>query len=347
MAALSVRRYVALLGVCAVILAFMLLLSPGVGSSDIGVVRAWRSYFDPQSDPVAHTIAWTLRFPRAIKALIAGATLALCGAVFQTLFRNPLATPYTVGVAGGAALGALIAITIRWEVSYYGLSSVSFAAFIGAISVMLLILLLARSSAQVTGNTLLLAGVTIGFFCSGMMMFVTWLADINQVHRTVRWMMGDLGTFKSVEPKALLIIVLPSWAVLLWQARALDQFAVGSDIAASRGVNVARMEVIAILAGCLGVSAVVSMCGPIGFVGLVIPHVTRLIVGRDHRIVLPATLLLGAAFLIGCDFLTALVPGWYGAVTGLETTAAQLPIGVMTALIGTPVFLLLLCWKLR
>jgi len=335
------------LGAVLLCLLALLAVSPGVGSQSVSVTRAWSVLGGGDSSSPAYAIAWQMRFPRAIKAMLAGVTLALCGAAFQTLFRNPLATPYTLGMASGAGLGALLAIKLRWTATLLGLSSVSIAAFAGAVAVLGVVFLLSNVSRRVTGNTLLLAGVTIGFFCSGMMMFVTWLADVTQTHQTVRWMMGDLETFGPVEIRALAPIVIPCWVVLFLESAALNQFDAGSDLAATRGVNVVRLEVLALLAGCVGVAGVVSMCGPVGFVGLIIPHLARLVIGRDHRLLLPMAGLMGGAFLIGCDFLTAWTPRWYSTISGRETTVAQMPIGVMTALIGTPIFLALLCWRMR
>ena len=342
---LTPKRFFLQLAGFALLLLIFLAIAPGIGSRgiDVGVAQGWNSLFADNHDSIAYGVAWTLRFPRAIKALIAGFTLALCGAVFQSLFRNPLATPYTVGIASGASLGALIAYKIHWVSAIWGISTVSLSAFGGALAVLLLILILSRSSAGVSGNTLLLAGITIGFFCSGMMMFITSLASVTETHSTVRWLMGSLDTHGGLEIAALLPLAIPSWLVLFLLARSLNQFALGEDIATTRGVNVLRTELLGIIGGSLGVAAVVSMCGPIGFVGLIIPHIVRLLVGGDHRILLPASALLGASFLIGCDFLTTLVPGWYADLSGTETTAARLPIGVMTAILGTPVFLVLLC----
>lgn len=345
MALLTKRRFVVQLAVCLAVLGALIVVSPGIGTQDVGIGDAWRALVADDPDPVVYGIAWTLRFPRTMKALIAGFTLALCGAIFQTLFRNPLATPYTVGIASGASLGALIAYRLKWVAPVLGLSSVSLCAFAGALVVLLLVLALARSSARITGNTLLLAGVTIGFFCSGMMIFLTSLADVKETHTTVRWLMGSLDTFGAVEIRALVPIVVPAWLILLCLSRGLNQFEVGAEIAATRGVNVNRLEVVGIVVGALAVAAIVSMCGPIGFVGLIIPHLTRLLTGRDHRVLLPAAALLGAAFLITCDFLTTMAPAWYGALAGRETTTARLPIGVMTAILGTPIFLVMLCTR--
>ncbi len=347
--ALTPQRFAAVLVVCLLLLAAALAVSPGIGTqrSLVGVADAWKAWAAGDQYSIAYRIGFGLRFPRAVKALVVGAVLALCGAVFQTLFRNPLATPYTLGIAGGASLGALIVFQTGWVVSVAYLSSVTIGAFVGAMAVLAVVTIMARSSARLSGNTLLLAGVTIGFFCSGMMMFVTYLADVRETFAIVRWMMGSLDTVFMSELAPILPIVIVVVVVLLAQANKLNQFEVGADIAASRGVRVERLQVVCILLGSLGVAAVVSLCGPIGFVGLIIPHLTRLFTGRDHRIVLPATALLGAVFLIGCDFLTSLVPAWYGHLAGRATTAAQLPIGVMTAIIGTPVFLVMLGWRFR
>ena len=348
-APLTRKRLIITLAICLGVLALALLISPGMGTQRdlVGASDAWRALLTGQTDSLAYRIGFGLRFPRALKALVAGAVLALCGAVFQTLFRNPLATPFTLGIAGGASLGALIAFQAGWTVTILGISSVSIGAFGGALAVLLVVMLLARSFARLSGNTLLLAGVTIGFFCSGMMMFVTYLADVTETFAIVRWMMGSLDTVFLHELAALLPIVVPAVIILHLQVGKLNQYEVGAEIAATRGVHVVRLQVISVLVGSLAVAAVVSMCGPIGFVGLIIPHLTRLVVGRDHRILLPAATILGAAFLIVCDFLTTLAPAWYGAIAGREATAAQLPIGVMTAVLGTPVFLILLCSRIR
>lgn len=346
MSRLSASRYWGSLVGGLLFLAVLILLSPGMGTVQVGVVDAWRVLFDGRTDSVEYSIAFGQRLPRAFTALMAGVTLALCGAVFQTLFRNPLATPYTLGIASGGSLGALIAFEAGWGGLVLGFSAVQLLAFAGALGVVGLVFGLARSSLKLGSYTLLLAGVTIGFFCSAMMMFVTYLADVTETFRIVRWMMGSLDTV-GMSAAPLWLVLLPCWLVLIWQARALGQFELGEEIASSRGVHPARLQLICILVASVATAMVVSICGPIGFVGLIVPHIVRLLVGPDKRILLPASAMAGGAFLIVCDWMSWAIPRWYGTVAGRELTAARLPIGVITALIGAPLFLILLVRRIR
>ena len=344
---LTARRFTAATGCCLLLLVLAVAISPGIGTYRLGLAEAWRSYFAGDKESDAYVIAFVLRMPGTMKALVAGATLAMCGAVFQILFRNPLATPYTLGIASGGSLGALIAISAGWRVTVLGLSSVSFSAFVGSAAVLAAVVLLARSSRRLSGNALLLAGVTIGFFCSAMMMFVTHLASVHDTFRIVRWMMGSLETVGHVEVRALLVILVPVWIVLFLQAPNLNQFELGDEVSATRGVNPVVLQGLCLSLASLAVAAVVSICGPVGFVGLIVPHGVRLVFGPDNRIVLPGSALIGATFLIVCDWLTELLPAWYGQLVSREMTASTIPIGVMTALLGAPLFLWILRSRLK
>ncbi|MFH0982132.1 MAG: iron ABC transporter permease [Planctomycetota bacterium] len=341
MRTLSSHRYVATLAAGLLLLVALLLISPGIGPHRIGVVQAWQAWLEGRTDSIEYGIAFQLRLPRTFKALIAGVTLALCGTVFQTLFRNPLATPYTLGIASGGSLGALMAFKLGYVGVWAGLSAVQLFAFAGALAVVAVVFVLARSSMKLNQHALLLAGVTIGFFCSAMMMFVTYLADVSDTFRIVRWMMGSLDAVGTPSASVWFVLV-PCWCMLLLQARALGQFELGEEIAASRGVHSGRLQLVCILVASLATAMVVSMCGPIGFVGLIVPHIVQLLVGPDKRILLPVSAMAGGIFLIACDWLTWAIPRGYGMLIGHKLTAAQLPIGVMTALIGAPLFLILL-----
>jgi len=340
---LTPGRYAAVLTICAVLLLAVIFVSPGIGSrrQSFGAIDAWRALLQGDRESSVYWIGLRLRLPRTLLALEAGVTLALCGAVFQTLFRNALATPYTLGISSGGALGALIAIKLGFEVSILGLSSISLCAFGGALAVIGVVLLFTRGARRLSTNELLLAGVTLGTFCSAMMMLVTYLSDARQTFEMIRWMMGSLDTIGNFEATSSLPLILPAWIVLLASARSLNQYVLGDELAA-RGVNVARLQLVCVLFASLATAAVVAVCGPIGFVGLVVPHLVTLLLGSDCRILLPASAMLGGVFLAVCDWLSQLIMAWAGAMTGRDLAGVVLPIGVVTAVVGVPIFLILL-----
>ncbi len=341
---LSLARFSIYISLSVFVVVALLVVSPGFGSSPIGIVEAWRSWSQPERD--VHYIAFQLRMPQTILALMAGASLALCGAVFQTLFRNVLATPYTLGIASGGALGALIAIKCGLTFVFLGFGGDVWCAFAGAGLVVGLVLGATRRRGAVSGNTLILGGVTIGLFCSAMMMFVTYLSDVKETFFIVRWMMGGIDTIGWSELVRMLGPLSVAFIVLLYSSRALNQFELGDEIAQSRGVHTGRLRWVCIVFASLATASVVALCGPIGFVGLIVPHGVRLVVGRDHRLLLPCAALWGGAFLIVCDWLRKLLPVWFASLIGREVSAFPLPIGVMTAVIGAPVFVFML-WRKR
>ena len=308
-----------------------LLLAPIVGSTPISLARAFDRSI-PWADNVDAQIFFVARLPRVLAAGLVGGALAASGVVLQALLRNPLATPFTLGVSAGAALGAMLAIAAGLDLGALGVSSVPLASFAGSMVATALVYGLARSQSRgLSTNVLLLAGVTLNSFFSALILFVQYLADFTQTFRTVRWLMGDLdvgGYAPLVAALPLVVAALIAFAVL---ARSLNLLSLGSDAAAARGVDVVRAERLAFLSASLATGAAVSLAGPIGFIGIVVPHVVRLLVGSDHRLVLPASLFGGAAFLIACDLVarTALAP-------------LELPVGVVTAMIGGPFFL----WQL-
>lgn len=347
MTRLNRRRYFASLAIGAGLFLVVLVLSPGIGnqSDSIGILDAWRSFahrHDAPSPPIEYVIGFRLRLPRTLLALEAGIALALCGAVFQTLFRNALATPYTLGIASGGSLGALMAIFWGIEFTILGISGVTLFAFIGAIGVIGVVFLFTRGTRRLTTNELLLAGVTLGMFCSAMMMLVTSMSNVRQTFEIIRWMMGSLESIGHLNWTSNLPLMIPACAVLLYSGRALNQYLLGDELAAARGVNVARLQAVCILCASLATACVVAICGPIGFVGLVVPHVTALVVGRDCRILLPLSALLGGVFLAVCDWISQLAMVWAGALAGQSLAVVVLPIGVVTALVGVPIFLVLL-----
>jgi iron complex transport system permease protein len=307
------------------------LLAPLVGSTPISLRRVF-DFSIPFADNADAQIFFVARLPRTLAGAWVGACLAAAGVVFQGLLRNPLATPFTLGVSAGAALGAMLAITFDWSLTAIGISAVPAAAFAGSVAAVAIVYALAQARHRgLSTSVLLLAGVTLNAFLSALILFVQYFADFADTYRTLRWLMGDLDV-SSYQP---LIAALPlgvlAFAAFAWLARPLNLLSLGPDSAESRGLNVATAQRTAFFSASLATGAAVSVGGPIGFVGIVIPHLVRLLVGPDHRLVLPAASLFGAAFLVACDLLarTLLAP-------------VELPVGIITAIIGGPFFLWLL-----
>ncbi len=300
----------------------VILVAPLLGSQplDLAALAA--------GDETSGAIFWQLRLPRVLLAVLAGGVLAVSGLAFQTLFRNPLAEPYTLGVAGGAALGAVLALQL---VGGAGFFVVAGAAFAGALAVSAVILGLASTRHGLETGTLLLAGIAISLSCSALILFVQYLADFTRTFRMVRWMMGGLAVVGYGE-----LLWLTPWVVLAagmvlvhrWE---LNLLLTGEELAASRGVDLMRLRLLVLGATSLAVGALVAVAGPIGFVGLIVPHILRRWVGHDHLHLVPACLFGGGAFLAICDLVARTV-----------MAPAELPVGVLTALLGGPFFLWLL-----
>jgi iron complex transport system permease protein len=301
-----------------------LVLAPLGGSQRVSLAAALHG------EPAAAAILWQLRLPRVLLSLLAGAGLAVSGLGFQTLFRNPLAEPYTLGVASGAALGAVLAL--RFEATaQLGLPVVAAASFAGALGATALVVGLALRREGAATSTLLLAGVAVSLSCSAIILFVQYLADSTQTFRMVRWMMGGLAVVGYGEVLWALPWVLGGGIVLLALRWDLNLLLTGEELAAGRGLDLASLRLKVLLAISLMIGALVAVAGPIGFIGLMVPHILRRWVGHDHLYLVPACLLGGGAFLTLCDLAARTV-----------MAPAELPVGVLTALLGGPFFLWLL-----
>jgi len=287
--------------------------------------------FDPRGTDPAAVIFWQIRVPRVLAAFVGGAGLALGGAVFQAVFRNPLATPYTLGVASGASLGVALASRLGLSLVVFGLSTNVLAAFAGALLAVGVVWALTVVRPGLSSTVLLLAGVAMNFFFSSVILFVQYTASLGDSYRIIRWLMGGLGAVDMRTVIHMAPVVLAGALVISWRARELDLLATGPEIAASRGVAVPRTRTVLFLATSVMVGGVVAGCGPIGFVGMMAPHICRLLVGPNHRVLLPASLLFGGAFLAVCDTAARIV-----------LAPAELPVGVITAFLGAPCFLWLL-----
>ncbi|MDF1526101.1 MAG: iron ABC transporter permease [bacterium] len=325
-------RVTLVLGMLAAATILVLGMAPFVGMTPISPFDILGGGAAPGKE---YDIFWKIRLPRVLAAWLTGAGLAVAGMAFQALFRNPLATPFTLGVASGAALGAAMAIRFGVAVTLLGISGISMAALAGAALSVLLVYgisrALTRSGAMLTTATLLLAGVAVNFFFSSLNLFIQYISDFTHTFRIIRWLMGGLevagfrSVFQMIPFVALgTILILISW-------RELDLLTTGEEMAASRGVSVARMQRRLFFATSLLVGGVVAVCGPIGFVGIMVPHICRLMVGPGHRALIPATILFGGVFLTVCDTFARTV-----------IAPAEIPVGVITALLGGPFFLALL-----
>ncbi len=327
------RLFLTVLGFGALAVAACL-LAPLVGSTRVSL---WR-VLDPSipfRDNADAQIFFVARLPRTLAAALVGAALAAAGVVFQALLRNPLATPFTLGVSAGAALGAMLAITFPLPIVLAGVSSVPIASFAGALGAVAIVYFLATARRRgLSTSVLLLAGITLNSFFSSLILFVQFFADFSRTFRTVRWLMGDLDVAGYLPIVAALPFTIAAFIAFAWLPRSLNVLTLGSDAAAARGVDVQRVQRVSFFSASLATGAAVSLGGPVGFIGIIVPHLVRLLVGSDHRIVLPASALFGAAFLVACDV----------AARSLMAPM-EIPVGVLTAMIGGPFFLWLLIRK--
>ena len=294
------------------------------GSLDIGTSELWRALLGHQDNITAWLVVHELRLPRALAAFAVGGLLALSGALLQVLLRNPLADPYVLGVSGGAACAALLSM-----LGGLGIGWVRGNAFLGALLSMLIVFGLSRLGSVWTQNRLLLTGVVIAAGWGALISLILVLAPAAQVQGMLFWLIGDLSY--ATQPVVALAAMLAGLAIALWFARALNLLLRGENTAAALGENPARLRFAIYLVASLLTAMAVTLAGSVGFVGLVIPHILRLLGGSDHRFLLPACVLLGGGFLTVADTLARSL-----------TAPAQLPVGVITALLGVPVFLYLL-----
>ncbi|MEX2263887.1 MAG: iron ABC transporter permease [Bryobacteraceae bacterium] len=312
-------------GICVLVL----LLSPLAGASrlDLAKVLAGEA---PDRDILLY-----LRLPRTLLAMLAGGCLCLAGSLFQALLRDALATPYTLGISSGAALGAVAAICFGWRQAG-PLPAVWLAAIAGAAVVLWLVLLISSEGHRLSSFTLLLTGVTINSICLALILFLHSFAGFAQSFAISRWLMGGVDSIDYASLAMLAAVVTPPAALILFRSREWNLLAMGEEWATARGLSTDQLMRMGYVAASIVIGAVTALTGPIGFVGLIVPHVLRSRLGSDHRILMPCSILLGAAFLAVCDTIarTLLAP-------------VDVPVGVVTALFGGPFFIWLLRSKRR
>jgi iron complex transport system permease protein len=324
-----VARPAVVLLVLALLLVLSVALALGFGAESVSLSRALR---DPHS--LDATIVLTARLPRVLLAVVAGSALAAVGVAFQALLRNPLADPYVLGVSGGAAAGATIAIVAgatAWSV--LGAALVPAAALAGGLLATLIVYTIARAGGEVSGTTIVLAGVIVNAIAASVITFIKTLVSAAKAQELLFWLMGFLDVPSGAQLVSVSLWSVLGLSILVYDSGRLNLLSLGREPAAHLGIDVPRLERRVFFAASAVAGAVVSLTGLIGFVGLVVPHAVRRLTGSDHRLVLPGAILLGGSTLVGCDLVARASFRWLGT---------EPPVGAITALIGGPVFLLLL-----
>jgi iron complex transport system permease protein len=281
------------------------------------------------ADTLDHDV-FQIRLPRVLAALLTGAALSGAGCALQALLRNPLADPFTLGISSGSSLGAVLAIRFG-AANAFGFGAIGVAALGGAVLTMLVIWKLAQVGRQLPPATLILAGVAIAMFCSSASLLVQYTSDFTDVEYILEWMMGGLDIVRLGWVRDATLPILGGLVVLVLYSKEMNALAAGEEVAASLGVRVARTQVVLFVVSSLLVGSSIAVVGPIGFVGLVVPHALRAIIGPDHRALLPASMFGGAIVLTICDTLARTVIPWH-----------HLPTGAVTAVLGVPFFFAIL-----
>lgn len=316
------------------VLFLSVVFAAGLGSADIGFVQSLRILLSELTGmEVSEThriILFSVRLPRVVTALLCGAGLSISGAVFQGMFKNPMADPYILGVSSGAALGASLAITLGLQAALFGFGMISIFALLGAALVTFVVYAIARAAGKLSPFTLILSGVAVGFLCSSLVsMLLIW--NREQAHRIVFWTMGSMAGASWQNILVMLPVIFLGGLFLLSRANHINILSTGDETAVSLGIDAHRLKRVLLLAGSVVTAICVAFTGIIGFIGLIIPHGVRLITGPDHRKLLPVSALAGAIFLVLCD-----------ALSRNLFAPMEIPIGVVTSLFGAPFFLYLL-----
>jgi iron complex transport system permease protein len=330
----SVPRLVAAILTCAVLLAVALVLGVSFGGEPVSLTEAFTD------DGPAAAILFSLRIPRVVLAALVGAALAASGSTLQALMRNPLADPFVLGVSGGSALGATIALALGVSslAALPGLSAASALALLGALAATVLVMMLGRLAGGGSPHTTLLAGVIFNAFALAAIIFIKALVAPDKVGEVLFWLAGALGYEKPTTLWATGLVQLLAIGTMWALAGRLNLMTLGDEDAASLGVDVARTRALLLFLASLSVSAAVALSGLVGFVGLLVPHLARLALGPDQRLLLPASALLGASFLVLADLAARVL---------FRVFHTEPPVGVITALLGGPLFMLLLVRSAR
>ena len=330
----TLSRVLRISGSLLLVLVAVSIVSILIGSTRIGTIPAlkellygWRDGYVGLA-PEERTIIFSIRLPRVIFAGLVGASLSLAGVAFQGLLRNPLADPYILGISGGAAVGAVIGIIAGAGTVPFGISGLAFA---GSLLTIVLVFSVAKTKGEMPSNTLLLAGVIVNAFFTAVIMFLISTSSHTQLRTVMFWLMGDLSFAEGREILLTGLFLLAGFVVCFRYAKGLNLIVTGEETALQLGVDVERTRKVLLVTASLVTAVAVSVSGTIGFVGLIIPHMMRMLWGSDHRLLLPASMLFGGAFLVAAD-----------TIARTAAAPSELPVGVITALCGAPYFIYLL-----
>jgi iron complex transport system permease protein len=326
---LTIKKLIMVLSGLTVLLAGTFLLGLALGAVSIPIAQG---IFGAGLDPTSRTILLDLRLPRVLLAGIVGWSLSLGGVVFQALMRNPLAEPFLLGISSGAALGAVAGIILG--VLFWG--GIPMLAFLGALITITLVLAIAQKARTIDSNTLILTGVIINAFFASLIMVALATTAGEKLHSMLFWLYGDLSRGRFQDFLFLVPVIGGCSAVLYGLGRSFNLIAAGEETASQLGIEVERIKWLSLILVSLMCGVTVAFSGVIGFVGLIVPHLVRMAFGADHRLLLPASGLFGASFMIGADLLARTV-----------ISPSELPVGVITAFLGAPFFLHLLYLRRR
>ena len=314
-----------------ILLVAALIISIAIGSVYIAPGDIWRALIGQAQNETLTTIIWRIRLPRTVLIALVGAALAGSGATYQGLFRNPLADPYLIGVASGAGLGAVLAMSMKWPYTTLGLLAVPAMAFVFSLLTVSLVYLFARVNADVPTTNLILAGVAVSSFTGALTSFLM-LRSTGELRRALGWLLGGVSLSGWPAILALIPYLLIGLITLSLSGHALNLLQFGDEQASQLGLDTRRARVVIIIAASLVTAAAVSFAGIIGFIGLIVPHVVRIFWGVDYRRLIPLSILGGASALLLADVLARVI-----------LAPQELPVGIVTALAGAPFFL----WVLR
>lgn len=311
-------------------LGIALILSLAIGSVFISPAQLWDTLIG-HGTQVSNAILWDIRLPRTVLIALTGMALGGSGAAYQGLFRNPLADPYLIGVASGAGLGAVVAMSIQWPYSFWGLMAIPMAAFAAGLLTIFIVYSLARVGKTIPTTNLILAGVAFSSFATSLTSFLM-LRSNNDIRRALGWLLGGATQSGWTAVLAILPYLIIGLGILTFSGHALNLLQFGDDQAQQLGLNVTRTKTILLIAASLATAAAVAFSGIIGFIGLIVPHVMRMWFGADYRRLIRLSIIGGAAALILSDVVARVV-----------IAPQEIPVGIVTALVGAPFFL----WVLR